>query len=422
MKKAYSIFAAMVISAALCGCSASSVSSPSSYSSSESSATPFDDPVSVPLPDDPFITYLGNEAFEGTRTLELYQNSFSTPVNAPINYIRVGENELEDALSVMLASDNSPDLCVKTENAIPYLASKNLFEDLTDYMDVSAPQWSGCADIIEAFRFNGARYFYPTEIVYSPQFLIYDENRLRETDAPDPSVLMKHGEWKVSSLGAFVNATALITGESAAENLFAAYGKTPVYKNDQGSYVFSDDENTKKAYEFIKENVTSDALGGISRFVSGDAVFLSGGEQTLSVLRAAYPESEFGIAPYPQGEGGTNYCRVDTSGYLVPEGAKNIKGAASFINCSRIAAEESGYSARGRLTEADMKALELIRSPLGKEPVIADVLRFDSDTNGALEGFYADIGGSSDWDELAVKYKPVIERGLEKINSLNKLG
>lgn len=417
MKK-FRMLAAIFISMLLCGCSTSPVSQPS-YFSTESSAAPFDVQVSPPSPEDPFITYLGNETFEGTRTLELYQNSCSEVSERLVNYIRVEESELEETLSKMLASDNSPDLCRKTENAIPYLVSKNLFEDLTNYIDVSAPQWSGCADIIESCRFNGARYFYPTEIIYSPQFLIYDKDRLRRAAVPDPAVLMKYGVWDVSAMKTILSASPFITGENVADNWLAVYGKTLVSRNDQGKYVFSDDEDVREAYGFIKSNTLSEGSDGISEFMHEGAVFLSGSEQTLSALRAAYPKAEFGIVPYPQSVD-IDYCRVETRGYLVPEGAKNIKGAASFINCSRLAADETTSVYVG-LNEADIKNIELIRSPEGKKTLSADVYRFDPETNSALEGFYDD-SGDSDWDKLILEYEPVIERGLDKINSLNKMG
>lgn len=411
----------------LCGCNSSST--PSYMSSSEqleSSVTPFDNPTVSSAPDVPFITYLGNEDFEGTRTLELYQNQNANDSGeTPITYIHVGENGLEDTLTEMLASDNSPDLCVKTENCIPYLASKNIFEDLTDYIDVSAPQWSGYSDFIREFKFNNAQYFYPTEIIISPQFLIYDCDRLTALGTDDPAALQEAGAWNIAALEKILKSAPTITGENAADNLFAAYGITLISKNNANKYLFSDSEKIKNAYEFISANVQAPNGNTTQKLINGSVSFLSGSEDTLAEIRRNNANFNAKIVPYPPETHSANNYKATAVGYLVPLGAKNIKGAASFINCSRIAAAENeknnNFVNTAGLTSLDVDAINNMRSPNGKEPIVFDVFPLDPETNTALKGLYNDaIDSGNDWDELMLNYKPAIDKGLDRINSLSK--
>lgn len=421
------VTAAILTMTLLCGCSSSTTPSlVSSSEQTESSVMPFDDPTVSSAPNVSSITYLGNEDFEGTRTLELYRNQNADDSGeTSIIYIRIGKNDLEDTLTEMIASDNSPDLCVKTENCIPYLASKNIFEDLTDYIDVSAPQWSGYSDFIREFKFNGAQYFYPTKVIISPQFLIYDGNRLSALGTDDPAALFKAGSWNIAALENILRYAPVITGENAADNLFAAYGITLITRNDDGKYAFSDSKEIQNAYKFINANVQVSDGDAAQKLINGSAAFLSGSEETLAEIRQSYPDFNARIVPYPTKTRGASSCKATAAGYLVPLGAKNIKGAASFINCSRIAAAENeqnnNFVNTEGLTSSDVNVLNDIRSPNGKEPIIYDVYPLSTEANDALKGLYSNVCGSgSDWDELMLNYKPAIDKELDRINSLSK--
>jgi len=68
------------------------------------------------------------------------------------------------------------------------------------------------------------------------------------------------------------------------------------------------------------------------------SMFMCTDERTLGELRTLSPSFNVGIVPFPQFDSdGTYYVRAVSEGFLVPKGAKNIRNAASFINCSRIA-------------------------------------------------------------------------------------
>ena len=66
-----------------------------------------------------------------------------------------------EKMGMLIAADDSPDIVGYEWKSFPYGMSQNLYEPLDDDIDLGSPLWSGMADIVESFAYNGKRYYYP---------------------------------------------------------------------------------------------------------------------------------------------------------------------------------------------------------------------------------------------------------------------
>ncbi|MDE7230651.1 MAG: extracellular solute-binding protein, partial [Oscillospiraceae bacterium] len=351
------------------GCSADSISGSNDKASAEysegSSAVPFDI-VSEPFTaDTPNLQYLGSTDLAKTPAYELYIKNYAQNIDGSIiEWEHVSPEKLAERLSERISSDLSPDLCDKLDNSFPYLANKNIYEDLTKYIDITAPQWESYAEFITSSGVGGnGRYFYPTTITVSPYVLLYKKSAFERYSTDDPLTLWHNGEWTFSAMERSLGGGTAIGGSSLAENLLAASGVS-LFTVDRNGKVTSNlhSEGFADSAAFIASNCGSEGQthsyylqSGIESLQSGKYVYLSITESELNKVRRDYPQADYEIVPFPRSDSADKqYYYAAAEGYLVPKRAKNIKAAASFINCSRIAAQTNGISSKtSNLTETD---------------------------------------------------------------------
>lgn len=434
------VSAAVLFGAALvlCGCQSSSHSAGSTggagtsrpeitqSSSSEAAFTVTHNAEPVSISAD--ITYFGNRDISAAAELYTANNGGSVKIE------RAGANYLSE-LSERINADNSPDLCDKTDNTYPYLMSMNYYEDLTNYIDTTSPQWADINDIIELYSFKGGRYFYPTTVRIMPQLLLYVKSTYVQCgNIPDPEKLWLKGEWTWETFRQGARsvieseestATLLVSGANVFDNFLATTGASLFPRTGSRFANGFASDNASRVNELLSAYDVSysrvyDVEGEMSR-----AVFLSGDEQTLAKLRKT--DLAVGAVPYPRYDGSDEYfCKAVTEGYLVPKGAKNIQSAASFINYSRVAAISPEQRLRERkalidsgLLRSDVEWLENLRGAVGAKPVIVGGDCFDSETNAAVRRIL-DSGGSITWNETVAENSPAIDKAIEKINAITE--
>lgn len=374
------------------------------------------------------ITYFGSADIG--KAAELFaKNSGGTVVSE-----KSGSDYL-DVLSEKISSDNSPDLCDKVDNTYPYLISMNLYEDLTNYIDITSPQWAELTDIIERYSFKDARYFYPSEITVMPQFLIYEKtNYVKYGNLTDPEKMWRTDEW---TWEAFEQGAQTIINDpySTADTLLCGDGVFDSFLASAGVQLFSQSgnrfqngltvENADSVYQFISpyKLTYTDSFNAVTEM--SHTVFLSGDEKTLAELRKS--DLTVGAVPYPRSENAdAYYCKAVSRGFLVPKGAKNIQSAASFINCSRIesTSEEHRAEVNRRLIESgllrsDVEWLDSLRGSARIKPLLMDEYCFDDDTNKALQEIltYSDM---ETWYDAVTEKSLIIEHAVESINAVNE--
>lgn len=432
MSKFIRALAVLVLAALLCGCdngsSAVSSAAGSGYASTSSAEQAFTVPAtnSFSPPDESNeITYFGSKDI--SEITELFTKTTGGGVT-----VESSGGDYINKLFEKMNADNSPDLCDKVDSTYPYNISRNLYEDLTNYIDTTSPQWTDMTDVIERYSFKGGRYFYPTTLKIMPQFLIYVKSTFIQCgNIPDPEMLWRNNEWTwetfregadgviASEVG---SADTLIAGSGAFVDLLSSTG-APLFSQSGGVFVNGlASENAARVYELLSSyKVKNTSVISTERDIQS-AVFLSGDEKTLAELRKK--SITVGVVPYPRDKNADRYyCKATAEGFLVPKGSKNIQGAASFINCSRIVdasvehrEKENKELMRSGLLRSDVEWLESLRSSGKMTPLLVDEDCFDDTVNANIRRLLAYDGNS--WEDALAEYSAEIDGALQGINAV----
>ena len=415
-----------------CGCSNSPSNSASVTSSERTSSTvseaAFSLPQNVSQPErSNEVTYFGSKDISGIS--EIYSKQSGGTVKIEL----AGGSDYINVLSEKISSDDSPDLCDKVDSTFPYLMSKNLYEDLTNYIDTTSPQWLELTDVIERYSFKGGRYFYPTTVRVMPEFLIYVKTKyIQYGNLPDPEKQWLKNEWTWDEFtqGAtgilnseFGRENVLISGGEVFENFLASSG-VPLFSYNGSRFVSGlSTKNANRVFDMltlheVKYTNTLDANDEI-----GVAVFLSGDESTLAELRKT--DLAVGVVPYPRDENADKYyCKAVAEGFLVPKGAKNIQSAASFINSSRIAdaSEEQREKNDKKLIElgllrSDVEWLNSMRGSDMMTPILVDSNCLDDPANRAAYKVLT-YRGELSWADVLAENSPAVDLAIESINAV----
>lgn len=418
-----------IAAALLCGCGAgyktsrtSSEFSANIIDDSSESALPFDDYFPEIQPDTPVLTYLGRRDLKGSDALSLYKKTFAADFSESETLIReyCSEYRLADALSEKISSDRSPDLTDKLPNSFPYLMSKNYYEDLTQYLDRSAPQWEEYAPYIDYYSYNGNHFFYPETVTAAPRFLVYCKERFSSLGITDPEKLYYDNKWTRTE---FVNAARTfcgamggvgVYGDLITDGFISAAGETVFAKSENGQLVCNlNGAKITEVFDFLKNelspNMLTENFTGFDKIINGRAAFLLVDDKGYEELLELDSWKTYGTVPIPRSdESEIYYTAASCDGFLVPKGAKNVKGAAGFINCGRIAARQNkaqaAESTLGKMRENGLTA------------VPEENYCFDADTNAAISAYLNSPLSSNEEtsaDTLA------IETAIAEINSLN---
>lgn len=403
------------------------------YTEESSAVSAFEIPDTVNKSLSPNITYLGSRDINNSPALRTYAASVNADAESLITIERVSDEEYESRLSELINSDLSPDLTDKRDNSFPLLMSRNMYEDLTSYMDISAPQWDEFAKYIEHYKFKGSSCFFPTSVTVLPQLLVYDKMTFVQYNIPDPEKLWKKGEWTWESFDECTEQfqTALdsvndIYGAHIAENVFATMGNSLISRDDTGKLSNNAFNNDRFTYleDFFTHFSCNQENQNISAIMDSFAVFMSADESVIGKLRRA--EVSIGIVPYPKcSQTGEYTVKAVTDGFLVPKGAKNITGAASFINSSRLADDsKDGHRFREKqmkqygLLRSDIEWIEFIRESGDMVPLIVDSRCLDSEANAVMSELLTALDNMQFGSYSLQSDLSAIDRSLEKINAV----
>ena len=89
---------------------------------------------------DPNLTYFGYYDMRVAGDVKPAVKLFEETYGGKIDYVQCNWDERVEKLQILISSGDSPDLVDKEDNTFPLLISKNVYEDLTDYIDLSQVQ------------------------------------------------------------------------------------------------------------------------------------------------------------------------------------------------------------------------------------------------------------------------------------------
>ena len=377
MKNFKRIFAGLMagttaLSFAACTTESSSSTSSSTESANSTYFTTIDDEIENPVSIDNIsidagdkvdpaeLIYLGCYDITTAGDVKPAYKYFSANYDCTIKCTIVGSLQILEKLTTAISSGDSPDLVDYADSTFPLIMSKNMYTPLDEYMDLSAPQWSGLDGYINNYRWNGNNYYYPWAYNVSPYFLVYNRGLYEELGIDDPKELYDEGNWTwdtmTDCIRKFIDSD--VNGERtglygatayAAQSIINSTGTPLISVGDDGKLVGNfDNANVDRAANFMqslkKEGLASFQEGVIDvdtvPIKDGTAAFQAMGEWIISGYARDMTKDDtldYFFVPFPRDPSADDYYySMTTFGYLVPAGSKYAKQASVFINCCRL--------------------------------------------------------------------------------------
>lgn len=257
-----------------------------------------------------------------------------------------------EKLGELVAADLSPDIVRYEWMSFPHGMSRNMYTPLDSYIDLDSELWCGVKDIADQFVYSGKHYYIPYKLT-SNFALNYNRVCLEEYGLQDPMELYHNNEWTWSAFRDLVtqwcNADSNHIGYTGVGAMsFVSTTGTKLIDISNGEIINNlKNENVQRTMEFVedlyKQGLTGEGyIDPGEAFVDGNLLFL-GMEPTWTYSAASqslYSKSivyDMAFVPFPRDEKSDKYYHAfDSFGYMVPSGAKNIKGAIDWINLNRI--------------------------------------------------------------------------------------
>ena len=363
---------ATALSFAACSSSSTSSTTDSADSNNTSTGTTIDDEIENPVSIDDIsidagdkvepaeLQYLGCYDITTAGDVKPAYKYFSANYDCTIKCTIVGSLQILEKLTTAISSGDSPDLVDYADNTFPLIMSKNMYTPLDDYMDLSAPQWSGLEEYINKYKWNGKNYYYPWAYNVSPYFLVYNRGLYEELGIDDPKELYDEGNWTwdtmTDCIRKFIDSdvngerTGLYGATAYAAQAFIDTTGTPLISIAEDGKLVSNfnNANVDRAANFM-QNLKKEGLAKFPEDMidvseepikGGTAAFQAMGEWIITnYARAMTKDDTLDIffVPFPRDpEADEYYYSMTAFGYLVPAGSQYAKQASVFINCCRL--------------------------------------------------------------------------------------
>ncbi len=275
-----------------------------------------------------------------------------------------------EKLATLVAADDSPDLLTFEPLAFPYGVSKNMFESLDEHFNIDDPLWADMKPMIEEYTYGGKHYYFPHRMV-TKYSLNYNRKTVENAGLTDPYDLYVAGNWTWDAwremMIEFCNQDDANIGFYATSTMLEAFVNTTgtslidVAPDGTISNNISSAPVTR-AIEYLAELGRNSLLYPADHphgdWVSpqiwatvSDKILFLGMEPEWTYIAATETiqnptgvendihdvVSDFAFVPFPRDPDSDQYYMCsNTFGYMIPKGAKNVKGAVDFIYCNRL--------------------------------------------------------------------------------------
>ncbi|MCH5200425.1 MAG: carbohydrate ABC transporter substrate-binding protein [Oscillospiraceae bacterium] len=307
-----------------------------------------------------YLTYETNFTSASAVTISRFSERYGGSIEVDTSSTQPAYFE---TLATRIATGDSPDLVRYEWIAFPHGMSYNMFTPLDKYLDLNDPLWSGIKDIAEQYAYNGKHYYVPYHIgcsfALNYNYAVMKDNGMNT----DPMELVKTNQWTWSVFEDMLKQWCDKSPDHIGYNgvggmsFTLTTGKKIIEIRDGDITDNLDDPDIGRCMAWIEGMRKNGLLGATPEqqdqgvpngyvdpgqaFVDGNLLFL-GMEPTWTYGSAKESLDGKGIAnemkfvPFPKDEQADAYYQgTDTFGYMIPAGAKNIKGALDWINLCR---------------------------------------------------------------------------------------
>lgn len=262
-----------------------------------------------------------------------------------------------ERLGVLVSSDMSPDLVRYEWMSYPHGITKNLYTPLDSYLDIDSPLWEGVREAVDGFTYGDKHYYFPQTI--STNFALnYNKTVLEYEGFDDPMDLYLAGDWTWNTFKSLIVEWCNLgeeyigyTGVGGMSFVATTGVKTISVESDGDIINNMKNQDLQRCMEFLeglyKENLVGEGyvspqeafLDGKLLFLGMDPTWTYGAAQ--EALTKAGVENDMAVLPFPRDPNSETYSiAYDTYGYMIPSGAKNVKGAVDWIVLGRTLATD----------------------------------------------------------------------------------
>lgn len=296
------------------------------------------------IKDSGVVSYLAtsDNAELNEECIELFSSLYNGSIE--INY--VPDNNLYESLSLMSKNDNSPDIVKNDSKTFPYGIYNNYFEKLDEFIDLDSDVWIDMKDTAEKFKYKGNIYYVPQKIS-SNNVLAYDYYLFNSYEIADPYEIYLENKWDWKQFESTLNLHKNKVPDSKGVINFSIYEfvsttgqKLVDFKDDNiFSNINNDDiDRALMQVEVLREQgyLSTDIIPIEDSFTSENIAFYN---MSINEYEETMRESgsEIRFVPYPKSDlTDVKYISGTTEGFLIPKGAKNLKGAVDWIVLNRL--------------------------------------------------------------------------------------
>ena len=326
-----------------------------------------------------YLTYETNFTTSSAEMLTLFKERYNGEIE-----VQTGPTSMNyfEMLGTRIATGDSPDLIRYEWMAFPHGMSYNMFTPLDKYVDFDSDLWIGMKETAEQYAYNGKHYYVP--YINTTYFALNYNNRvLEENGIPDPMQYVKDGSWDWNKFEDMLKRWKDIdpvnhisyNGVSALPFAFTT-GKKMIEVTPDGQILNNlRDADVVRCMQWLeglrKNNLTGASAEQLEAgrnngytdpgeaFVDGYLLFL-GMEPTWTygaakeALDGKSIPNEMKFIPFPRDPQADKwYQATDTFGYLIPAGAKNVKGAFDWITLLRTEEVDAENIANARSKACD---------------------------------------------------------------------
>lgn len=352
LKTIFSLLIVAAISLSITACNGggtSSVDYTSNFGSSLTGGGDVNSKVGIDELENKTITYLAD--YDPLANPSVGAQLFYEKFGGKIEAVRVTRDEMYDKMAELIIAEQSPDIFDYHWNAFPHGISRNQYEALDDYIDLTDPIWQDVAPIAEQYAWKGEHYYYPINY-YVNYALIYDVDLIQNEGLEDPYELYQNGNWTWDTMYELMTEFCS-NGEDRygyfglqPASFIATTGETMVSVEPDGTIVNNlRSPEVTRAMEYIekcnKEGLFGDRSNvwrGDTALNDGDILFYGMGiDWMVEALSKARPDANIFFVPFPRDPNATAYFHnYESVGKMVIKGSKNIEGAVAFITCERM--------------------------------------------------------------------------------------
>lgn len=414
------------------------------------------------------LNYMGTYDMSTAGDIKPSVQYLSQNFNCTIKINLVAWAALEDSILTAIQGGTSPDLIDKQDNTYPHSMSKNMYTALDEYMDMSAPQWSGLEEYIDRYEWNGKHYYYPWSYDVNPYFMVYNRGLFEEKGIDDPYELYMDNNWTWDT---FKQCMVDFVGDDTTKLGFYGYYASS-FVNSAGTTMIDIDESgrlvnniksveVERVQNFLmelrKQGLGNHKFGDLNNVdippvVKGDAAFqVMGGWVVTNYSKEMAKQNGFTkenpvieqdrsnmaldifFVPIPRDpEADKYYYSLSTFGYLIPSGSQHVEAACIFINCCRLSVTNSDLKSvtdasiikNKRYTDEQyafmqtFKAIENFKGQL----IIDETFGFPTDVNELMKEMCSDVAFDQDeeqltWTQMREKYYNIIQEQVDYYNA-----